>query len=178
MDPVTATDELFPPVETRSTATISPCGRYRYDLTRRWGTGPVALWVMLNPSTADADQDDPTIRRCRGFSTAWGCGGLVVVNLFAYRATKPAALNAVRDPCGPDNWATIDRWLWSPDVDIAVAAWGASWEKVDQPRLHVEHMAARVGRHLVCLGRTKAGHPRHPLYVRGDTAPQPFGRAS
>lgn len=146
-------------------ATVSPCGVYRYDLTRRWGDGRLALWVMLNPSTADAQQDDPTIRRCRGFSAAWGCGGLVVVNLFAYRATSPAALAGAANPIGPDNPRTIREWLGHRDVDRVVAAWGASWLRAGHARLHVERWAIDTGRDVMCLGRTKAGHPRHPLYV-------------
>lgn len=74
---------------TEQSATISECGRYRYRLTRRFADGPCATFVMLNPSTADETIDDPTIRRCRNFAIREGCGGLVVVNLFAYRATDP-----------------------------------------------------------------------------------------
>src|SRR5262249_14212908 len=91
--------------EVRRAAVISDCGRYRYSLTRRWGDAaePRALFVMLNPSTADAEQDDPTIRRCIGFAKAWGMGSLEVVNLYALRATDPAALLSAPDPIGPKN---------------------------------------------------------------------------
>lgn len=74
-------------------AEFSGCGRYRYSLRRRWADGgPPACWIMLNPSTADAEKDAPTIRRCIGFSKAWGHNALVVVNLFALRSTDPTAL--------------------------------------------------------------------------------------
>ncbi len=92
-------------------AVLSECARYRYRLDRAWerddhGLGTVT-WVMLNPSTADADVDDPTIRRCIGFSKAWGYNALTVVNLFAWRATSPRDLCAVEDPVGPDNEAHL-----------------------------------------------------------------------
>ncbi|MFD3920195.1 DUF1643 domain-containing protein [Streptomyces sp. NPDC058595] len=89
------------------TALISDCGRYRYRLTRTWGPGPAAVMVMLNPSTADGTQDDPTVRRCVTFADAWGCGGLIVVNLYAWRATKRAELKLAPDPVGPDNDAHL-----------------------------------------------------------------------
>src|SRR5262245_19133112 len=85
-------------------ALISPCGLYRYWLTRTWDNSLRRVcWVMLNPSTADAEQDDPTIRRCVGFARSWGAGGIIVVNLFAFRASDPKALLRAADPVGPDN---------------------------------------------------------------------------
>lgn len=159
-------------------ADLSPCGTYRYDLWRRWSDGPWALWIMLNPSTADADMDDPTIRRCRGFSQAWGYGGLAVVNLFAYRATDPAELTKAGDPDGPLNVNTIWRWLKDDRTSAVVAAWGASWEKVGKHRLNVEGLAAHAGHDVFCLGTTKAGHPRHPLYVPASQPLVPFGGAA
>lgn len=163
-------------VPTDRTATISPCGTYRYDLTRRWADGPTALWVMLNPSTADATEDDPTIRRCISFSKREGCGRLAVVNLWAYRSTDPKALLTADRPIGPDNGATIERWM--QEASIVVAAWGA-WplnnRKVSPARSNVEALAAYHGHQMVCLGTTKAGAPRHPLYVKGDQPFVPFG---
>lgn len=155
-------------------ATLSPCGTYRYDLWRRWGNGSWALWMMLNPSTADAEVDDPTIRRCRGFSERSGYGGLAVVNLFAYRATDPAALTRARDPVGPLNAQTIKHWLADERVSAVIAAWGTAWEKVDRARLNVEGFAQKNGHDVFCLGRTKAGHPRHPLYVPNAQSLVPF----
>jgi hypothetical protein len=155
------------------TATISPDGRYRYDLTRRWADGPFVLWIMLNPSTADASVDDPTIRRCISFSKREGCGGLAVVNLFAFRATNPAELRRVGDPMGPENASTILGWLERPDIAVAVAAWGAWVERQSSShtrflRPNVEYLATVASRPLHCLGRTRGGSPRHPLRLRSD----------
>jgi len=154
----------------QDSATISPCGRYRYALTRGWGSGFRATWIMLNPSTADASLDDPTIRRCKSFSSSWGCGALTVVNLYAWRATDPAQLKLPgRDIIGPDNDDTIRaavipaaRYGWP-----VIAAWGANAdiERAGQ----VTEMVERAGVVLKCLGATKSGHPRHPLRLDGRT---------
>lgn len=152
------------------TATISPCGTYRYDLTRRWADGPIALWIMLNPSTADAIEDDPTIRRCISFSKREGCGKLVVVNLYAFRSTDPKALLAATDAVGPQNHDTIRYWMSLPQTSAVVAAWGA-WPTTQRhapARPAVEQFARQYEQSLRCLGTTKAGAPRHPLYVKGD----------
>lgn len=150
------------------TAILSPCGRYRYRLTRRWGDGPTCGFVMLNPSTADADQDDPTIRRCIGFAKREGCGGLIVVNLFAWRSTSPLGLLDADDPVGPD---ADDHLLLAIDqVDgPLIAAWGV-WNRGTRPG----DVRAMIGKHCVCLGKTKDGHPRHPLYVKGETSLEPL----
>lgn len=142
-------------------AVFSDCGRYRYLLTRRWGDGPAATFVMLNPSTADAATDDPTIRRCIGFAKSWDCGSLNVVNLFAFRATDPRELLAATDPVGPRNDAFLHSYL--PD---GVAAWGA--HKMASTRARGVVRAFVRSSPLWCLGVTKDGHPRHPLYVRAD----------
>ena len=84
-------------------ALFSPCGTYRYRLTRRWAEGPAVAFIMLNPSTADGSVDDPTIRRCIGYGQSWGYGALAVGNLYAFRATEPQELRRARDPIGPDN---------------------------------------------------------------------------
>ena len=149
-------------------AIISPCGQYRYRLDRPGdltATRGPAVFIMLNPSTADATTDDRTIGRCRAFAQAWGCNGLVVANLYAYRATKPADLWLAADPIGPDN----DEHL----IQVAagageiVCAWGA--EARPDRVAAVARMLTDAGAKLRCLGITKlAGAPRHPLYVRGD----------
>jgi hypothetical protein len=151
-------------------AIISDCGRYRYRLSRVWDEcDPVLVWVMVNPSTADALTDDPTIRRCISFARDWGYGGIVVVNLFALRATDPAALNtfAPNDPIGPLN---NDHLLEAVAGEDVVCAWGASipdyWRH--RPRGVVELMRQH-GAHLHHLGLTKSGQPRHPLYLAGNT---------
>jgi hypothetical protein len=147
-------------------ATLSPDGLYRYDLTRRWSdVGGTVLWIMLNPSRADADADDPTIRRVVRFSKRWHFGSAVVVNLFAYRSTSPAALSSVDDPVGPDNDLAIARHL--EDAHRVVAAWGQYGKLGDRARV-VAELAREYDQQLLCLGRTQAGAPRHPLYVKGD----------
>jgi len=154
----------------QSSAVISDCGQYRYQLGRRWGDGPSCVFIMLNPSTADAEKDDPTIRRCIGFAKREGCGGLIVVNLFAFRATQPEVLLSAADPIGPENDAYIADAL-SKESGPIIAAWGA-WGDGRRGRI----VAARFPGRLQALGATKDGRPRHPLYVRGDAPLRPFGR--
>lgn len=153
-----------------STARLSDCGTYRYELGRRWADGPIVTWVMLNPSTADATQDDRTIGRCIEFSKAWGFGGLVVVNLFAFRATEPAALKAADDPVGPENDAAISSAV--EQAPLVVAAWGVHGGLVGRDR-RVTELIEESGE-VVCLGTTKDGYPCHPLYLKGDTERIPW----
>lgn len=150
-----------------STASISPCGRYRYGLTRQWSDDPMMGFVMLNPSTADADVDDPTIRRCIGFARREGCGGIVVVNLFPLRATNPADLWSTRYPerFGADSNAELQRHLRMVTGPL-VAAWGAEGDSLGSDAVILTRRY--LGHRMVCLGLTKSGAPRHPLYVRGD----------
>jgi hypothetical protein len=121
---------------------------------------------MLNPSTADAETDDPTIRRCISFAKREGAGGIIVANLYAYRATDPASLWAREDPYGPQNDAAligVAKWAAVAGVPL-VCAWGTHGGRNNRPIVLMQ----QVGAKLVCLGKTKDGHPRHPLYVRGD----------
>lgn len=151
-------------------AILSPDGTYRYRLTRRWGLGPGVLFVMLNPSTADAERDDPTIRRCFRFARDWGYDGLTVCNLFAYRVTDPKRLPADDSAVGPSNntWLTRE----AASADLTIAAWGA-------------HPAARRRSAVVMnllgplhvLGLTKRGDPRHPLYMPLASQPMPWSAA-
>lgn len=104
-------------------AFLSECGVYRYELTRTWGDGDRLLWIMLNPSTADADLDDPTIRRVIGFSRGFGYSGAIVANLFALRSTDPKALRTHPDPVGPANNAMLAQL--ARRSPFAVCAWGA-----------------------------------------------------
>lgn len=153
------------------TAKISKCGEYRYELTRVWdGSKELLPFVMLNPSTADAMEDDPTIRRCVGFAKREGFGGLVVVNLYGLRATDPKRLWQHQDPIGPDN----DRQLSLVAVwaGMIVCAWGAN-----PPQGRVDQVLTKLrgaGAQLYCLGKTKAGAPKHPLYIRGDQPLEKF----
>lgn len=155
-------------VEMHRGATISPCREYRFRLTRYWEGGPSVCWIMLNPSTADAEVDDPTIRRCIGFSRQWGYGGLVVVNLFARRCTRPVHLKDPGDPVGPDNDAYIEQA--ATHSSLVVAAWGAH-PLAKERGCVVANNLDDVGVTLHCLGHTASGAPRHPLYVKGDTEP-------
>lgn len=154
----------------QSGATISDCGLYRYHLWRVWDDEkPTLCFVMLNPSTADAAEDDPTIRRCIGFAKRDGYGGISVRNLFALRATNPAELSKAKDPVGPDN----DKHLFMSCALISrlshrarlVAAWG----KLPSGRLL--RARAQRGINIVrvnaphCLGVNKDGSPKHPLYL-------------
>tara|TARA_B100002049_G_C16085590_1_gene379400 strand:+ start:31404 stop:31889 length:486 start_codon:yes stop_codon:yes gene_type:complete len=149
-------------------AVISKCGLYRYLLEREPGDKPL-VFVMLNPSTADAERDDPTIRRCRGFAKELGYTGILVVNLYAFRATKPADLGAAKDPIGIDNDAYILKVCRDRDV---CCAWGANGEL---SRAHEVLSAIHsVSGKTFSLGLTKAGMPRHPLYVKGSQMLLPF----
>lgn len=162
-------DTLFP--LPGSTARFSEDGVYRYELTRRWAKGPTATFIMLNPSTADAVKLDPTIRRCRSFAMSWRLGGLHVANLFAYRATDPHELLTAKDPIGPENDDAIHDAIVASR--IVVVAWGAHPLTVDRaPR--ILELIHEAGRDPHCLGKTKRGRPRHPLYVRGDALPVPY----
>lgn len=147
-------------------ATISTCGAYRYRLWRRWGDGPHVLWCMLNPSTADADLDDRTIRRCMGFARAWGYSAIEVVNLFAFRSTDPRQLTYAADPVGPDN----DMHLAEAGraAALTIAAWGRRPLGILPSTFKARIATARaaLGGGLRCLGRTDEGQPRHPLYLR------------
>lgn len=153
-------------------AILSACGTYRYRLSRHWplGTG-TALFIMLNPSTADASQDDPTIRKCTNYARAWGFARLEVVNLFAYRATRPADLRAALDSAvGPDNDDHIRAATRS--ADLVVAAWGA-W-KFAEPRAREVRRIVEPIAMLHYLALSKSGAPCHPLYLRNNLKPTPL----
>lgn len=170
------TEALFnlpsePPVV--KTAVLSECGRYRYSLGRTWGPGPGVVWVMLNPSTADAEVDDRTIGRCIAFARRWGYDGIHVVNLYAWRATDPAELLSAPDPVGPEN----DRYLAA--AAHAAYAGGAplvgGWGANAMPA-RVRDVVRLFGfDRLQALRVTKRdGYPGHPLYVPGDAELQPW----
>lgn len=150
-------------------AVISACGQYRYELRRSSPNPPATclnpwqtcVFIMLNPSTADAEKDDPTIRRCRTFAQRLGCGKLVVVNIFAYRSSSPKVLKSVPDPYGPENKHYLDLHLSDP-TSIKIAAWGTN----GLAELEGDRIAKKYGP-LKCLGTNKSGSPKHPLYVHG-----------
>jgi hypothetical protein len=138
-------------------------GPYRYLLTRRWGRGAGALFVMLNPSTADDARDDPTIRRCVGFARRWRMPAIEVVNLYALRATRPRDLFAHAARVGPDNDAAIADA--ASRAALIVAAWGVHGARYAGRVARVVELLDGDGRALVCLGVNRGGEPRHPLYV-------------
>lgn len=157
-------------VDDAATATFSACRTYRYALTRQWNDRPLAVFVMLNPSTADAFTEDATIRRCVGFARSWTAGGILVLNLFALRATDPKLLYGHADPVGPDNDDVIATHLAADEpVGPVIAAWGVHGVLGGRGERVASLLRARGARPL-CLGLTKDGHPRHPLYVPASTA--------
>lgn len=150
-----------------SAATFSRCRTWRYSLSRHWDPELKAVaFVGLNPSTADETADDPTIRRCTRFARDWGYGGLVMLNLFAYRATDPRDMKAAADPVGPENDTYLQRC--AERAGIVVAAWGAHGDYQGRAQDVVDR--GLLGSFTV-LGLTKDGHPRHPLYMRADCRP-------
>lgn len=150
-----------------STARFSPCRLYRYELWRKWADGPYLQIIGLNPSTADETNDDPTIRRCIDFAKRWGFGSLCMTNAFAYRATKPEDMKAQAEPIGEDNDATIARL--AAGAGMVLAAWGVHGDHIGRDETLLAMLPA-----LHCLGFTKDGHPKHPLYIRADTQPTPY----
>ncbi len=162
--------------DTASSAVISDDGVYRYLLTREitqpFEPAGTVTFIMLNPSTADAEKDDPTIRRCKGFAARWGHSKLLVANLFAFRATKPGDLPSFFSEAeGPENQTYLRHAIIV--ATKVVAAWGAH-----QPcRLQytdVFRMCGEFNKPLVCLGTNKDGSPKHPLYVRADAEVVPW----
>ena len=164
-----------------SGAIRSPDRRYRYVLWRqlRWDEdAPDFVAIMLNPSTADEAVNDPTIRRCLGFANRERAGRLVVVNLFAMRATDPAELErwTIQEAVGPDNllyMTEIVRDAASRPSSIMLAAWGANW-RADVLSGDAYELVASYDMTMRCLGTTKSGAPRHPLYVRADAPLVPW----
>lgn len=152
-------------------AVFDASGQYRYRLWRTWDSDALPVtFILLNPSTADANRDDPTLRRCLGFARAWGYGGVEVVNLFAWRATDPAALRRCADPVGPDNDAAILAAV--QGAGLVVSAWGNGGALHDRAAAVLRLLdGAPLAAPLACLGLTRAAHPRHPLYAPGNTRP-------
>jgi len=145
-----------------ASATFSKDKLYRYTLERVWDSEkPLVAFVGLNPSTADEVVDDPTIKRCISFAQSWGFGGLVMLNLFAYRSTKRERLRTVKDPVGPDN----DWWIQASlhQVEKVVVCWGNDGELLGRD-MEVLNILGEV----YCLGHNKTGRPKHPLYLNGD----------
>jgi len=166
---------------------MSPCGKYRYELRRRLtAEQPYAhkyerktCFIMLNPSTADANKDDPTIRRCTAFAHQWGTAELIVVNLFAFRATEPKQLFVAAkeglDIIGPENDSYIRHAVEEADNGVIVCAWGQHGHRYgreqDVVRMLHKHDPAVP---LTALKLAKNGTPYHPLYLPLTSQPWPW----
>jgi hypothetical protein len=157
------------------TATFSEDRKFRYTLTRVWDAGlPKVAFIGLNPSTADEEQDDPTIRRCVGFARRWGYGGILMLNLYAFRATKPADMwkeqkRGVDVIGGERNWVdSLKRYAAEHDCGIVIAAWGSHGRK------RGPDVFSRWSE-LKCLAVNADRTPKHPLYLRGDLVPLAYG---
>lgn len=169
-----------------SGAVISPCERYRYRLWRSWGDGAggFAVFIMCNPSTADAHADDATVRKCIGFAKRWGMHGIRIVNLFALRSRDPNYLTTYDEDSviGPDNdwhlkWVTGAHF--TGGEQRVVAAWGTPGNAATKRALaerawFVAEMLRMRGVDLHCLGTSKDGSPRHPLVLGYDTPLVPW----
>lgn len=156
-----------------SGANFSRCRTFRYALWREWEIDkPKVLMIGLNPSTADATRNDPTIRRCIGFAREWGFGGLWVLNLFAYRATYPIDLKAAVDPVGPRN----DEWIRrvARKVDRVVAVWGNDGGLLDRST----RVRSMLGDRLDVIRLNAGGEPAHPLYLPKGLKPVKWPRHS
>ncbi|MEJ6390234.1 DUF1643 domain-containing protein [Gymnodinialimonas ulvae] len=153
-----------------SVAVYSPCERYRYALTRVWDAeGRRALFIMLNPSTATELQNDPTVERCERRARALGFGAFRVLNIFAWRATDPRDMRAAADPVGPENDAAIMGSLeWA---DAVICAWGTHGAHRGRGP-EVAAMLRKAEVPLMHLGLSKAGHPKHPLYIGYRVQPE------
>lgn len=153
-------------------AVISECGTFRYRLERDLGqVGRTIMFLMVNPSTADAALDDATIRKCKGFGLRLGAGKLLVGNLFAYRATDVNALRSARDPIGPENDEHLRKMMY--EAEDVIAAWGSLNKLPEALRgrwKDVVRIADRAQPCLGCIGICADKHPKHPLMVGYDTS--------
>ena len=157
----------------KGTALISDCKKYRYILSRIWDSSlPSVTFLMLNPSTADADKDDPTIRRCINYAKAWGFGHLDVVNLFAYRATDPKKLLESDDPIGEMNIYSI--YTACKTGEYTVCAWGNSSIVDKLLRKFPDYKPLKDVENLKFLEMSKDGTPKHPLYLPKNLKPFDF----
>lgn len=151
-------------------AVFSDDREYRYTLWQWWDREkPYVMFVGLNPSTADEITNDPTVRRCLDFAKRWDYGGFCMTNLFAYRATAPQDMKAQQDPIGPLN----DKYLAevSDYAGLVVVAWGCHGKYKDRDQ---EALTVLRGQ-LHCLGVNQDRTPKHPLYIKRDVEPIPYG---
>lgn len=162
----------FQKEDATSSAIYSDCETYRYALTRVWDDArPRVLFIMLNPSKATEQQNDPTIERCERRARALGFGGFRAVNIFALRETDPKKMRAHPAPTGPDNDAIVaESCDWA---DVILAAWGAHGDHLNRG-FEMRDVLAGLSKPMHTLGLTKAGHPRHPLYISYAQQPEPW----
>lgn len=154
-------------MEIQKSAVISDCNLYRYFLSRKWGEGKKMLIIGLNPSIADANIDDPTIRRCIGFAKREGYSELWMANLFAFRSTDPKGLKTAIDPIGKENTQyLIDL---SQKADITLVAWGTLGDYLNR-----DQEVLKLLKNPHCFGKTKNGSPKHPLYLALNTLIVPY----
>lgn len=148
-------------------ACLSSCEQYRYELRRTWDEDkPKVLFIMLNPSTADSEVDDPTITRCINYAKDWGFGGILVGNLFAYRSTNPTGLLTVQDPIGDDNIWHIKNMYYQSDV--VVCAWGNTniVNRLEKKIKYDYRPLSVITNRLYCLELSNNGTPKHPLQLK------------
>lgn len=161
----------------RNDCVFSPDRLHRYTLIHRWDdllrpdSGKGIAWICLNPSTADENQLDPTLRRIRGFSDAWGYTRFIMLNLFAWRDTSPAAMKAAADPVGSEN----DRWIthWAEHADRVMCCWGEHGAHLDRDQKVIE-LLRPYRKKTYSLTLNASGRPKHPLYIAADTPPLAF----
>lgn len=149
----------------KNSAKLSSCRKYRFALWRTWDDKiPYAQFIGLNPSTADETEDDPTLIRCINFAKSWGYGGVVMSNIFAYRATAPKDMKKAKDPVGKNN----NKWILklAKNAGVVVAAWGNDGDYLDRSA-EVRELVAE----LHCLKMNKSGEPAHPLYLKASLRP-------
>ena len=154
-------------------AEFSPCRTYRYTLWREiegWQYKGYVLYIMCNPSTVDENVEDPTVAKCLHWALKWGYGGICVANIFAFRSTDPKCMKAAADPIGPEN----DAWLQklSDEAKFIIVAWGKVGDFKGRPAQVMEYLPREK---LHCLKVTKDGQPQHPLYIKNDITPMPYG---
>lgn len=173
MTPTSLLDPAFG--HTAYGATFSECRRWRYTLWRRWSAfsedESLAVWLCLNPSTASEHKNDPTVTRCIEFSKSWGYTGMVMLNLFGYRATDPKEMKRYQEPVGDQNDAAIIEV--SQYAKALICGWGNHGSHQDRD-LRVLSKLRRAKVKPMCLVVTGKGQPQHPLYVKASKQPIPF----
>ena len=153
----------------KKSAVISDCEKYRYQLIRQWDDNKnLALFIGLNPSIADDEIDDPTIRRCIGFAKRERFGGFIMANLFAYRATSPCDMKSAEQPVGELNEYWLEQSISS--CKVVIVCWGGNDSHLNR-HIEVNELLKKHANNtpILCFGKTKAGQPKHPLYLASNT---------